>query len=228
LFIEDPENKPFFGMKKDVAIVERNFINFVDTLAKLHNLPTTYDAQGRFTPEAQTLLDKYLYDNNPNNPVRALAQQANIAIDEDTPALLRLYLVANHQRSRKKVNQSTGADELISLNEAFTWARTQNPEYFKVQEYRQEPASGPKAAAVSPDAIERGIQSRKQFAPEPKNILSEPNIGDVGQAEFLRLLSKPTGTYTAQEEEFVRKALKTYANFSDEEVGNFFKLPQHP
>jgi hypothetical protein len=225
LFQANPETEGIFITKKPVGDVEKDYISFVDNLAKLHKIGAVYDAAGRFMPAVSTLIGQYFnQESEEGKTVRAAAEAAGLKAPEDIQPLFRIYSIRNIRSQYQRPNKITGAVEPISYEEAFELDRKLHPDAYKASGTPQSQAP----AGTASSAIERGVQHRQQFAPEVPATMGVPVQAheSVAVEEFFRLMKKPMGSYSPEEETRLRGLMKSEAKMDDEEINAYFTKPQ--
>ena len=227
LFQANPETGGIFKTKKPVAEVEKDYVAFVGNLAMVNGIKDLYDAAGRFMPAVTALINQYFdQSSEAGKTVRAVMDAAKIAPPEDIQALFRIYNIRKVRSNYQRPNPATHTVEPLPYEEAFALDRKLHPELYTVSgtPTPQQQSAGADAA------IQRGIEQRSQFAPEVPANLGVPITAheDVSVEEFFRLMKKPLGDVTEQEETRLRKLMKSYAKMDDNEINDYFKRPNWP
>lgn len=221
LLQQNPEHQGVFASKSDIEQLERNYVSWVEKLARISGIAGVFDASGRFLPEASNMVMSYMDQNSAaGQQLRMVAEQSGVTPPDDLPALGKIYTVRNIRNQYAKRDPS-GVVVPISYEEAAKIAKSMQPELFTTASPRQSIQNAER------EAISRGVERRQQFAPEVPAARGA-QVDDVSQmqfAEFQRLMKKPRKDYSTQEVETVRKLLKDLAQFSDTEIEDWFKQP---
>jgi len=217
----NPETAGIFKTKKPVAEVEKEYVAFVDNLAKINGIKEIYDAAGRFMPAVSTLINQYFDQNSADGKtLRTVMDAVKAMPPEDIQSLFRIYNVRKVRNTYRKPNPVTHAVEPLPYEEAFALDRKLHPELYTTSSTPtpQQQANGDQ------DAINRGLEHRQQFAPEVPSQLAVPITAhdDVSVEEFFRLMKKPLEEFNEGEETKLRKLMKTYAQMGDDEINSYF------
>ena len=218
----NPEYKEVFSTKVPIEELERQYVAWVESLAKINGLTEIYDAKGRFVPRVSTLISQYLDPSSADGgKLRTVAEQSGAKPPEDISTLSRIYAVRNVRNQYSRRDES-GVVVSISYEEAARIAKSLTPELFTIS---SSPSTSPSTSER--EAIARGVERRSQFAVEVPAARGAQvdEISNMDFNEFQRLMKKPRVEYTTQEAETVRRLLKELASFSDKEVEDWFKQP---
>ena len=215
LVTKNPEYATYFGLNRDVQEVEKDYVSFVQNIAILGGFAgNILTENGAFQPAVQQIISNYA---DANSQLKGLADKNGIAPPEDVGALNKVYKLRTLRNTYARKN-AQGEMEPLSYDEAFKLMQVSEP-----QASKETPAM--QAALAEQQRMARAVGNREQFARETKATdgVDLSSSGNAANARFSELIRKDRKTHSPTEKEFMSSYFKNNANYTDQEVEDWYK-----